>query len=82
MYIQTLKASQNLLECICWDFCVYECYFQVKVGDKEVDVMKGFTLYVTTKLANPTYTPEVGLLITLQWVQLNVDNKLIERRWK
>ena len=32
----------------------------MKVGDKEVDLTGEFQLYITTKLGNPSYTPEVS----------------------
>jgi dynein heavy chain len=35
---------------------------KVKIGDKEVNYKDGFKLYMTTKLANPRYSPELFAL--------------------
>lgn len=37
----------------------------IKVGDKKVDFNPSFRLYITTKMANPHYLPEIFIKTTI-----------------
>lgn len=39
--------------------------FCVKIGDKEVEYDPKFKLYITTRMSNPHYTPEVSTKVTV-----------------
>ncbi|KAF9413227.1 hypothetical protein HW555_008507 [Spodoptera exigua] len=45
----------------------------IKIGDTIVEYSKDFKLYISTKLANPHYLPEVGVRVTLVNFMLAMD---------
>lgn len=45
----------------------------VKIGDKEIEYNPNFKLYITTRMSNPHYTPEVSTKVTVVNFQVKED---------
>lgn len=49
----------------------------IRLGDKEIEYNKDFRFYITTKLSNPHYSPEIATKTTIVNFAVKEQGKFI-----
>lgn len=49
----------------------------MKLGDKEIEYNEAFRFYITTKMGNPHYTPEISTKATIVNFAVKEQGKLL-----
>jgi len=49
----------------------------IRIGDKEIEYNPEFKFYITTKLSNPHYTPEISTKTTIVNFAVKEQGKLL-----
>ena len=60
---RTYTYTHQVLFHVVFPFPLYDCVgnrLLIRLGDKEVEFNPDFKFYITTKLSNPHYTPEIS----------------------
>jgi dynein heavy chain len=65
-----LDKELSTLQPQCWPICLLQTYKQqgnivLKLGDTVIPYHEDFRMYITTKLPNPHYSPEISTKLTL-----------------
>ena len=54
----------------------------IKIGDKEVEYNADFRFYITTKLSNPHYTPEISTKALIVNFAVKEQGTYAAKQWK
>ena len=62
---KVLGKAVIIENCICFPFPTQGGRLLIRLGDSDIDYDKNFKFYMTTKMSNPHYLPEVCIKVTI-----------------
>ena len=65
-YLNQIIKHKDSLFTLCFTICFYSAGVDmIKLGENVIEYSKDFRFYITTKLRNPHYLPEVAVKVSL-----------------